>query len=117
MRRQIIEATAEARLLARFNKPFGGPDETIVTIGDFEQRKHRKYREPIKGKGFRTLFRARPHPSPEPARWSASTSGRRAGANNVSGPCRTAREIYWSEPYPRGTSTCTHCTGGRRRRA
>jgi hypothetical protein len=47
----------EARLLARFNKPLGGPDETIVTIGDFEQRKHRKYKEPIKGKGFRTLFR------------------------------------------------------------
>ncbi len=44
----------EARLLARFNKPFGGPDETIVTIGDFEQRKHRKHKEPIKGKGFRT---------------------------------------------------------------
>ena len=53
MRRQITEA----RLLARFNKLFGGPDETIVAIGDFEQRKHRKYKEPIKGKGFRTLFR------------------------------------------------------------
>jgi hypothetical protein len=53
MRRQITEA----RLLARFNKLFGGPDETIITIGDFEQRKHRKYKEPVKGKGFRTLFR------------------------------------------------------------
>ena len=53
MRRQITEA----RLLARFKKLFSGPDETIVAVGDFEQRKHRKYNEPIKGKGFRTLFR------------------------------------------------------------
>eukprot|EP00963_Diacronema_lutheri_P013002 scaffold2167_cov363-Pavlova_lutheri.AAC.22 len=53
MRRQITEAC----LLARFEKLFGGPEETIITIGDFEQRKHRKYKEPIKGKGLRTLFR------------------------------------------------------------
>ena len=26
-------------------------------IGDFEQRKHRKFKEPTKGNGFRTLFR------------------------------------------------------------
>ena len=53
LRRQITEA----RLLARFKKLFGGPEETIVAIGDFEQRKHRKYKEPIKGTGFRTMFR------------------------------------------------------------
>jgi hypothetical protein len=53
MRRQITEAL----LLSRFKKLFGGPEETIVAIGDFEQRKHRKFKEPIKGKGFRTLFR------------------------------------------------------------
>ena len=53
MRRQITEA----RLLARFKKLFGGPEETIVAIGDFDQCKHRKFKEPIKGKGFRTLFR------------------------------------------------------------
>ncbi len=53
MRRQITEA----RLLSRFKKLFGGPEETIVAIGDFEQRKHRKFKEPVKGKGFRALFR------------------------------------------------------------
>jgi hypothetical protein len=53
MRRQIIEA----RLLLRFKKLFGGPEESIVAIGDFDQRKHRKFKEPVKGKGFRTLFR------------------------------------------------------------
>ena len=53
MRRQITEA----RLLARFKKLFGGPEETTIAIGDFTQRRHRKYHEPVKGKGFRTLFR------------------------------------------------------------
>jgi hypothetical protein len=53
MRRQITEA----RLLARFKKLFGGPEETIVAIGDFDQCKHRKFKEPVKGKGFRALFR------------------------------------------------------------
>jgi len=53
MRRQITEA----RLLSHFEEKFGKPEETIITIGDFEQRKHRKFKEPVKGKGFRTLFR------------------------------------------------------------
>ena len=48
-------------------------------------------------------FRARPHPSPEPARRSARTSGRRAGENRASGPCRTARPLYWI-----GTATSGH---------
>jgi transposase len=53
IRRQITEA----RLLKRFEKLFGSGEETIIAIGDFEQRQHRKFKEPIKGKGFRTLFR------------------------------------------------------------
>ena len=48
-------------------------------------------------------FRARPHPSPEPARWSACTSGRRAAGNRVSGPCPAARQLYWI-----GTATSGH---------
>ena len=48
MRRQITEV----RLLSRFKKLFGGPETTVIAIGDFEQRKHRKFKEPIKGKGL-----------------------------------------------------------------
>jgi transposase len=44
-------------MLKRFQKLFDSPDETIIAIGDFEQRQHRKFKEPIKGKGFRNLFR------------------------------------------------------------
>merc|ERR1711998_312880 len=52
-RRQITEA----RMLARFKERFGSGEEAAICIGDWEQRQHRKFKEPVKGKGFRTLFR------------------------------------------------------------
>lgn len=48
---------SEQIMINNFIKKFGKPEETILCIGDWEQRKHRKFKEPIKGKGFRTLFR------------------------------------------------------------
>jgi hypothetical protein len=47
----------EQKMINKFNKIFGNPDDVVVCFGDFEQRKHMKYKEPIKGKGIRTLFR------------------------------------------------------------
>ena len=47
----------EQKLINNFRKIFGKPEETIVIFGDFEQKQHMKYKEPIKGKGMRTLFR------------------------------------------------------------
>lgn len=35
----------------------------IVWFGDFEQKKHMKFKEPTKGKGMRTLFRKAGFPS------------------------------------------------------
>jgi hypothetical protein len=53
MRHQITEA----KMLNRFEKLFGSPEETIIAFGDFEQKQQRKFKEPTKGKGFRDLFR------------------------------------------------------------
>ena len=47
----------EQKLMNNFKKIFGKPDETLVIFGDFEQKQHMKYKEPIKGKGMRMLFR------------------------------------------------------------
>lgn len=52
-RRQITEA----RMLRRFEKLFGTPEKAVICIGDWEQRQHRRFKEPVKGKGFRSLFR------------------------------------------------------------
>ena len=47
----------EQNMINKFNKIYGKPDEVVVCFGDFEQRKHMKYKEPIKGKGIRNLFK------------------------------------------------------------
>jgi hypothetical protein len=48
---------SEQKMINKIKKIFGKPEDTIICIGDFEQRKHMKFKEPIKGKGFRSLFR------------------------------------------------------------
>ena len=48
---------SEQKLINQFKKIFGNEKETILCFGDYEQRKHMKFKEPIKGKGMRTLFR------------------------------------------------------------
>jgi hypothetical protein len=50
---------SEARMLVSFKEKFGNPDETIVCIGDWCETEghHRRFVEPVKGKGFRKLFK------------------------------------------------------------
>ena len=48
---------SESRMIKNFESKFGSPKDTIIGFGDYEQYKQRKYKEPVKGKGFRTLFR------------------------------------------------------------
>ncbi|HEX5486026.1 MAG TPA: zinc ribbon domain-containing protein [Limnobacter sp.] len=47
----------EARLLQRVRKIFGKPEKVVIGIGDWAQRHHRKFKEPVKGKGFRETLR------------------------------------------------------------
>ena len=44
-------------MLAKFNKTFGTPEDVVLCIGDWNQGQYRKFHEPIKGIGFRKLFR------------------------------------------------------------
>jgi transposase len=47
----------EKKMINHFKKIFGNQNDVIITIGDFEQKKHMKYKEPTKGKGMRNIFR------------------------------------------------------------
>jgi transposase len=47
----------EQKMINNFKKIFGKPEDTIITIGDWEQKQHMKYKEATKGKGMRKLFR------------------------------------------------------------
>jgi hypothetical protein len=53
----INRKKSEQKLLTRFEKQFGNIRDTIIAFGDYEQKRHMKYKEPTKGKGMRTLFR------------------------------------------------------------
>jgi transposase len=44
-------------MINNFKKIYGNPDEVIICAGDYEQKHHMKYKEPVKGKGIRKLFR------------------------------------------------------------
>ena len=47
----------EQKMINNFKKIFGKPEEVIIAIGDWEQKKQMKYKEPTKGIGMRKLFR------------------------------------------------------------
>jgi hypothetical protein len=55
--RYINSKRNEQKMISNFKKIYGNPDEVVICIGDWEQRQHMKYKEPIMGKGMRTLFR------------------------------------------------------------
>ena len=47
----------EQKMISNFKKIFGNPEDVVICIGDWEQKKQMKYKEPTLGKGIRTLFR------------------------------------------------------------
>ena len=56
---QVYQNTrkSEAKMINDFTKLYGKPEEVMLCIGDFEQRKHMKYRPPSIGAGIRKIFR------------------------------------------------------------
>ncbi len=44
-------------MIDRFKKILGSPDESIIAFGDWSQKNQMKFKEPTKGKSFRSLFR------------------------------------------------------------
>ena len=53
----INRLQSEQKLIKQFIEKFGKPENIVLCIGDWEQKQHMKYKEPVKGKGFRDLFR------------------------------------------------------------
>ncbi|MEB3202793.1 MAG: hypothetical protein VKK05_08285 [Synechococcus sp.] len=53
----INRKRTEQRMINHFQSIYGKPEDAVVFFGDYEQFKHRKYREPVIGKGLRTIFR------------------------------------------------------------
>jgi hypothetical protein len=47
----------EQKMISNFKKMYGNPEDVVICIGDWEQRKQMKYKEPTLGKGMRSLLR------------------------------------------------------------
>ncbi|KAL0224546.1 hypothetical protein P9112_003936 [Eukaryota sp. TZLM1-RC] len=54
---EINRTRSEAKMIQRFKSVIGDPSQVVIGIGDWEQRKHKKFKEPTKGKGLRILFK------------------------------------------------------------
>ena len=56
---QVYQNTrkSEAKMINNFTKIYGGPKDTMICIGDYDQRNHMKYRPPSIGAGIRKIFR------------------------------------------------------------
>jgi hypothetical protein len=44
-------------MISNFRKMYGNPQDVVICIGDWEQRKQMKYKEPTLGIGMRSLLR------------------------------------------------------------
>ena len=53
----INKKNNEQKMISNFKKIFGKPEDVVICAGDWEQKQHMKYKEPIKGRGIRKLFR------------------------------------------------------------
>jgi hypothetical protein len=42
-------------MINNFKKIFGKPEDVIICAGDFEQKQHMKYKEPVKGKDKKNI--------------------------------------------------------------
>ena len=86
-------------MLKRFELLFGSSEEAVVCIGDWEQKQHRKFKEPVKGKGFRTLFRKAGYKVYLVDEFRTSC---RCSACDEHGTCATFRECDNPRPYREG---------------
>ena len=86
-------------MLKKFKALFGTGEEAVICIGDWEQRKHRRFKEPVKGEGFRTLFRRADYNLYPVDEFHTSC---RCSACDEHGVCSTFRECDNPRPYREG---------------
>jgi len=55
--RYINTKRNEQKMISNFKKIFGNPEDVVICIGDWEQKKQMKFKEPTLGIGMRCLFR------------------------------------------------------------
>ena len=91
---------SEQLLINRFNKIFGSPKDTIVCIGDWEQKEQMKFKEATKGKSFRELFRKNGYEV-----YLVDEHKTRCKCSTCEGNCETFMTRLNPKPYKKGNIT------------
>ena len=100
---------SEARMLESFKQKFGSPDVTIVCIGDYGQRHHMRFVEPVKGKGFRKLFKKAGYKVFLVDEFRTSTICSKC--ENIEATCESFRRVKNPKPRSRVAYPTTRCHG------
>jgi hypothetical protein len=100
----INRMRSEQRFMKRFEDKYGKPDEVVIGIGDWEQYQHRKFKEPVKGKGFREMLRKYGYEVylVDEHKTSCTCHGCKAGR------CETFRECKNPRPWKRDDTIKRH---------
>ena len=57
LNRYLNRRKSEQVMIDKFKNKFGNNKDVIICVGDFEQRKHMKFKPPTKGIGIRKIFK------------------------------------------------------------
>lgn len=101
---------SEQKLMNNMKETFGSPKNTIICIGDWEQKGQMKFKEPTKGKGFRDTFRRAGYEV-----YLVDEYGTSCRCSVCGGECETFRKRENPRPYKEGTITvhgllsCKNC--------
>lgn len=95
----------ESKMVNNFKKVFGKPEDVVIVVGDWEQKKGVKYgKEPVKWRGLRNLFRKNKY-----ATYLADeyrTSCRCSQCCSDLGICETFRDCPNPKPWKNNTIKC-----------
>jgi len=100
---------SEAKFIDEFRSVFGDAKGTVIVIGDFEQKEHRKWIEPVKGKGFRKMFRKAEYEVLLADEFR--TSCRCSHCQSMEGVCETFRKVKNKKPKSKDKHPVVMCHG------
>lgn len=115
LRTKVNRQRSEQLMINHFKEKFGGPDEAVISFGDFSTGDHKKFHEPVKRKGLRTLFRRAGYQVYLFDEYRTSCRCFNCGSQGVEGTCETFRVVSNPRPfrsenvYRHGLVRCSDC--------
>ena len=104
-----IRQKLDAELINEFKDTIGSPATTVVLMGDWCERQHRRFNEPVKGKGLRQLLRKAGYQVFLVDEYNTSKKCSECQANGAI--CRNFRHVKNPKPRSRQRFPMVRCHG------